>query len=103
MVLTFACCKGVRAVFNDETLRLLGETPEAFQIGIVQGQCSKNTLILQAAAKGNEGALAPGKVSKEHSLNTTKFFKDRGLDKVVATEYTKPDYDAEHNAFIVSL
>jgi len=94
--------KSGRTVLNDEALSLVGN-PEAFQVGIIQGGRGKTTLVLQAAGAKDAGSLKLTRQGKSKaSLNTTKFFRDRGLEKVFESS-GNPDVDEESNTLIVTL
>lgn len=93
-----------RVVLNEEALNLFSERPEAFQVGIFQGNRGKVSLVLQAASKGDSGSLALSKQGTKFSLNTSKFLTDRGLtDHFNSNKASKPEFDEEHNALIINI
>jgi hypothetical protein len=95
--------KSGRLTLNEEAIKLFGETPEAMQVGLIMGARGKATLVLQAAKKSDEGSLALAPAGRKFGLNTSKYFKDKGLEKVFNTTYTKPEFDSEHRVLVVSL
>lgn len=96
--------KAGRVVLNQDTLGMFDVTPEAFMVGIIQGRSQKITLVLQAANKGDVGALALTPQGRtKFSLNTSRFFKERGLERLFGEVGEKPKYDKEHNALLTSL
>ncbi len=100
---SIAVTKAGRVVLNEAAMTLLAQMPEAFQVGVIQGAKGKTTLILQVAKKGDGGSLALAAQGKKHSLNTARFLKEKGLEKVFGTTYNKVEYDADHSSFIVIL
>lgn len=95
--------KGGKTILNEEALALIGH-PEAVQVGVLQGTRSKVTLVLQAAARGDSGALTLSKQGKsKRSVNTTKFLRDRGLDKLFGTVEATPELDEETDTLIVTV
>jgi hypothetical protein len=95
--------KNGRISLNEQAATLHGAAPEAYQVGLIRGTRGKVTLVLQAAAKSDKGALALSHVGRKYGLNTIKFMTDNELEKFFGSEYTNLEYDQEHNAIIVSL
>jgi hypothetical protein len=98
-----AISKAGRVVLNQEALDLIGQ-PDALQVGIIQGSRGKLTLVLQASAKGDAGSLTLSKQGKsKYSLGTSKFLRDRGLDKHFGNAEGAPDLDEEANTLAVTF
>jgi hypothetical protein len=95
--------KAGRTILNQAALSLFGQVPEALQVGVIQGQRGKTTLVLQAASKGDAGSLALSTQGTKVSINSGRFYKNKGFEKFFATSYSKPEYDSEHNALVISL
>ena len=96
--------KAGRVVVNQEAMNLFDEVPEAMMVGIIPQARGKATLVLQAAKKGDVGALTITKQGKaKFSLNTSRFLKESGLEKHFGSASAKPEIDRNFNALVVTL
>jgi len=97
--------KAGKTQITEAAIGLIGDAPEAFAVGLYQGRGGKVTLVLQAASKGDSGAMAVSKPasSRTYNLNTSKFLADNKLDSVFGTKGIEVTYDADHKALLVPL
>lgn len=96
--------KAGRLVINDEAMELFGEIPEAVQLGLYDAGRGKISVILQAAAKSDTGSLAVTKQGKsKYSVNSAKFLRDLGHEKMFGSSSSKLDFDHEHSALVATF
>lgn len=97
--------KAGKVQITEAAIGLIGDAPEAFAVGLYNGRGGRITLVLQAASKGDQGAMAVAKpsTSKTYNLNTTKFLTDNKLESSFGQKGIEVTYDAEHRALLVPL
>lgn len=97
--------KAGKVQITEAAIGLIGDAPEAFAVGLYSGRGGRVTLVLQAASKGDAGAMVVSKPasSKTYNLNTTKFLTDNKLESVFGSKALEATFDADHKALLVPL
>lgn len=97
--------KAGKVQITEAAIGLIGDAPEAFAVGLYSGRGGRVTLVLQAASKGDSGAMAVAKpaTSKTYNLNMTKFLTDNKLESVFGSKALEVTFDADHKVLLVPL
>lgn len=97
--------KAGKVQITEAAIGLIGDAPEAFQVGLFNGRGGRVTLVLQAAMKSDSNSMVVAKpsTSKTYNLNTTKFLTENKLESSFGQKGIEVTYDADHKALLVPL